>query len=460
MVRIRHRWSMTTWSHESVRALVDEGDPIDVITNRARDLVFRAAEQGWSGPPFDPLALAALLGVRVVPHEDVFDARLVGTPRGPRIEYNPNRPPGRRRYSVAHELGHLLFEDHADAVRNRQASHAGDGDEWQLELLCNIAAAEIVMPIGTFNELGGIPLTMTELLPLQAELQVSTEALLMRVTRLAETPAAAFAASRIEPTDENSPFRLDYVAPNTAWRPRSKPGGIVEPPTLMTACTAVGQTSEGEERWPRMAELLHVEAVGVPPFPGHRFPRVVGLLTPHDDAGLAGPRIHYIANDATRPRGDGPKVIAHIVNDVAASWHGGFSNSLRRQYPAAADDFTAWTSTRRSEQELGAVHFFDASDEITIASMVAQQGFGRSKHPRIRYAALREALGVVALHALDRGASVHMPLIGTGQAGGSWPVVEELVAEALVEAGVDVTVYETKAGAHRHESQTQLSLHD
>ena len=39
-------------------------------------------------------------------------------------------------------------------------------------------------------------------------------------------------------------------------------------------------------------------------------------------------------------------------------------------------------------------------------------------------------------------ASVHMPRIGTGQAGGSWSIIEDLVDNELCAHGVPVTVYD------------------
>ncbi|MFE3494555.1 hypothetical protein [Streptomyces sp. NPDC059175] len=44
--------------------------------------------------------------------------------------------------------------------------------------------------------------------------------------------------------------------------------------------------------------------------------------------------------------------------------------------------------------------------------------------------------------ALELGASVHMPRIGCGLAGGRWSRVEPLVVERLVARGVAVTVYD------------------
>ena len=49
-----------SWKHRSVQAL-NVDDPIAWVTERARQLVYRAIELGWSGPPFDPLELADLL---------------------------------------------------------------------------------------------------------------------------------------------------------------------------------------------------------------------------------------------------------------------------------------------------------------------------------------------------------------------------------------------------------------
>jgi hypothetical protein len=82
------------WTHPSVLGLAQPDDPVGYITQRARQLVFDAVEAGWSGPPFDPFALANHLSLPVIPREDILDARTVpvGADRL-QIEFNPNRPP-------------------------------------------------------------------------------------------------------------------------------------------------------------------------------------------------------------------------------------------------------------------------------------------------------------------------------------------------------------------------------
>jgi hypothetical protein len=42
------------WTHESVRLLAGDSDPVSVVTHKAREVVMRALDQGWSGPPSIP----------------------------------------------------------------------------------------------------------------------------------------------------------------------------------------------------------------------------------------------------------------------------------------------------------------------------------------------------------------------------------------------------------------------
>ena len=100
----------------------------------------------------------------------------------------------------------------------------------------------------------------------------------------------------------------------------------------------------------------------------------------------------------------------------------------------------AWNDGRRP---LGAVHMHQAAPDVWVASLVAQAGYGPSPtgQPRLRLHALRQALETLAGHAADRGAGVHMPLIGTGQGGTPWPKVRDLILEELAGRHLPVTVY-------------------
>jgi O-acetyl-ADP-ribose deacetylase (regulator of RNase III) len=446
---------MTKWTHPSVRALAGQADPVQAITERARTIVADALDRGWEGPPFNPLRLADLLGIRVVARDDVRDARTVPVSEGVlQIEYNPTRPRGRMRYSLAHELGHSLFPDCFEEVRYREYHAASSADAWQLEALCNIAAAEFLMPFGTVAGLIDESVGLEKLLDAQRRFDVSTEALLLRVVRLRPDSCAMFCASPAKESHGAS-YHVDYAVGSIAWANGIHSGTKIPRASVVNECTGIGFTAHGEETWGRRRWI--VESVGIPPYPGSLQPRIVGLLRP-PDAGPADPLLHFVRGDATDPRGTGPKVLAHVVTDSALIWGGGgFAAAVRRTWPAAQNAFREWSADDR-KLSLGTVHLATVRDDLTIASMVAQHGYGPSRRPRLRYAALRQALAEVGELARRLGASVHMPRIGCGEAGGWWDAVEELVRASLTSRGVPVIVYDLPGTVAPGASQFGLRL--
>lgn len=428
------------WTHPSVRMLqqqTGEGDPVAEVEARARDLVLSAMEHGWSGPPFDPFELADHLQIELVARQDLDDARLVTSNGGPRIEFNLARRPARVRFSIAHEIGHFLFPDYGDRVRYRDASERRD-DDWQLEILCNIAAAEFLMPIGAFPISEADDLSLAHLLDQRVRFGVSTEALLRRVVKLTDRPSCLFAAARLPDADG---FRLDYIVPSRTWAPSLDAGHqVASASSVLARCTAVGFSDEATEEWGE--EQLHVQAVGVPPYPGDRFPRLVGLLEPTGGVEARDSGLRYVRGDAAQPRTDGPGIIAHVVNDRARRWGGrGFALSLMDRFPEAREDYAAWAASGALRR--GAVHLADAGEGLWIASLVAQAGYGEgaTDRPRLRLGALREALETLAGLASKRAADVHMPTIGAGQAGGPWPQIRDLILEELADRHIATTVY-------------------
>ena len=451
---------MTFWTNESVLALAGTKDPEEVVVAKAQQIALKAMSEGWNGPPYDPFDLAGRLGISVIARDDLYDARIRPDDESLIIEYNPSRPRGRVRYNVAHELAHTLFPDVSEKVRHRMLHDDANGDEWQLEMLCNIAAAELLMPAGTFAELTREGLDIERLMRLRREYDISTEALLLRVAKLSEHPTTVFAASRLDPHKLDSPLRIDYSRGSRAWRAKLKRGWKIPKSSATYACTAVAYTARGDERWAEAGEL-HVEAVGISPYPGHRLPRVAGLLRPSADVRVApDPEIAFVTGDATQPHGDGPRLIAHVVNDKTPNWGGAFARALREEYPVAQTQFLEWVSTDRNRLRLGAVHLAEVDTDLAVATMVAQRGYGPSARGRLRYDALRSALISVAEEARRRDASVHMPRIGAGMAGGDWSVIAELIEIELVARGVATTVYSLRGSnwAETHPRQQALSF--
>jgi hypothetical protein len=422
-----------------VLALAGDADPVDVVTERARELVLEAMEAGWVGPPFNPFELAQLRQIQVVAREELQDARLVAPPENePRIEYNPTRPRGRLRFSIAHELAHTFFPDFRKSARYRSGLKSKT-DDWQLELLCDIAAAELLMPIGSFGELADEPLQIERLMELRRMYDVSTEALLLRIIKLTPEAAGIFAASRVDGNDLSSDLRIDYIIPSGAgWRPPLHRGELVSAATALGECTAVGYTAKGRETF---RETVVVECAGIPPYPGQVIPRVIGLILPltseRPESGFV-----ELYGDAREPRGDPPHLLVHLVNDRTPNWNGAFANSLKERFPQAQRDFRDWVAEERRRLRLGNVRFVEIEPGLTIATMVAQHGYGPSTGvPRVRYSALRTCLTAVAEQATATGSSVHMPRIGTGGGGGDWRVIRELINNELVQRGLAVTVY-------------------
>jgi Zn-dependent peptidase ImmA (M78 family)/O-acetyl-ADP-ribose deacetylase (regulator of RNase III) len=440
------------WTNPSVRALAADADPVVRIIDEAKNLVFRALEDGWKGPPFDPFWLASYRGLSVVPRGDIPDARLVASSKEHTIiEYNPNHSRTRVRFSLAHEIGHTLFPDYPETTRNRLQLVQERSDEWQLELLCNLAAAEILMPSGPImSELEG-EISIDKLMSLSRRFEVSPEAFLIRTVRTTSQPISIFAAAR-SGDESNAVYRLDYCIAANSSSIKIPTGLLIPVNSVLKDCTAIGFTAKGAEVW-NGSEMM-VDCVGIPPYPRRTFPRVVGLLREENQITAEPLTISYLKGDVTEPRGTGNRIVAHIVNDKSSSWGAGAASAIGKRWPAVQSDFRNWSIARREEFELGVIHQFEISDDLWIISMVAQHGYGQSSKPRIRYSALRNCLLQLSNIASEYHASVHMPRIGTGFAGGNWDVIEDIISETLLSRGVKVTVYDLPS--NKEKSQTFL----
>jgi len=192
---VENRTIRRQWTNTSVLDFAGDRDPIQVVTEKARSLILKACEEGLPGPPVDPFDLARFLNINIVPNSNILDARTVPSVGNKFvIEFNPDRPQSRTRYSIAHEISHTFFKDCAREVRNRWRHRDLKGDEWQLEMVCNIGAAEILMPIGSFRSLEDESPSIDHLLQLRSEHNVSTEALLLRFVKLTDHKCIVFCA--------------------------------------------------------------------------------------------------------------------------------------------------------------------------------------------------------------------------------------------------------------------------
>jgi len=153
--------------------------------------------------------------------------------------------------------------------------------------------------------------------------------------------------------------------------------------------------------------------------------------------------LRIIQGDATSPQAKGPKVIAHISNDVGG-WGKGFVLAISRRWPEPERAYRQWHRDRAGNDfGLGAIQIVRVQPDLWVANMVGQHGLKPgSAGPPVRYEAIAECLAKLTVEAKRLEASVHMPRIGCGLAGGRWARIGPLVEATLVAADVPTTVYD------------------
>jgi O-acetyl-ADP-ribose deacetylase (regulator of RNase III) len=153
--------------------------------------------------------------------------------------------------------------------------------------------------------------------------------------------------------------------------------------------------------------------------------------------------LRILKGDATSPQAKGPKIIAHVCNDLGG-WGKGFVVAISKRWPEPERAYRDWHRERAGNDfGLGATQLVQVRQDTWVANMVAQRGMRTgSKGPPIRYDAVARCLSTVADHALRLDASVHLPRIGTGIAGGSWTRIEPIITETLLTRDVPTTVYD------------------
>ena len=152
--------------------------------------------------------------------------------------------------------------------------------------------------------------------------------------------------------------------------------------------------------------------------------------------------IEVVRGDATAPSGEAPRIIVHICNDIGG-WGAGFVLALSRRWKQPEAAYRAWYATKDPPFALGEVQLVEVEPGLYVANMIGQEGIrARDGVPPIRYDAVERCLGKVAEMAAERGASVHMPRIGCGLAGGEWSEIEARIERTLVAASIPTTVYD------------------
>ena len=167
-------------------------------------------------------------------------------------------------------------------------------------------------------------------------------------------------------------------------------------------------------------------------------------------------KLTYIKGDATKPVGDGKKLILHICNDENA-WASGFVLALNKAFGTGegspVERYHSWFHNQvlldiTGRFKLGQVQFVNVGDNTVVVNMIAQSTPGGYKgFPPIRYQSLEECLLRIRdriIKAMKRGGkfSLHGPKFGSGLAGGDWFKIEEIILRVFKDVDVDFTIYD------------------
>jgi hypothetical protein len=285
---------------------VGTSDPREAVRRKARALITLFCEQfGEPTIPIDVYVLASMLGIHRSEESPIYSPDAELTPDGSGgvvMRVNSDRPETRQRFSVGHEISHTFFPGYELKVQCRPDPLLRDRDAPgdYLETLCDIGAAELLLPIPWFTNEAAEVRTAQALVSLATRYKASREAALRR---FAETHAASvatlFLSWKLKPTEISSlgseqknlfgidpreeawaarQLRLDYAIPSERFAetgfflPKDKSLDLEGP--LQQA--ANGTCAEGEADLDLGAARGRYRVMGVP------------LYTPSDERGPNG----------------------------------------------------------------------------------------------------------------------------------------------------------------------------
>jgi O-acetyl-ADP-ribose deacetylase (regulator of RNase III) len=152
--------------------------------------------------------------------------------------------------------------------------------------------------------------------------------------------------------------------------------------------------------------------------------------------------INYIKGDATNPADNGNKIIVHICNDIGG-WGKGFVMAISKRWKEPEIKYREWFKTQ-DNFKLGQVQFVEVEANLWVANLIGQHKINKDEYGNvpIRYDAVLSGLEQITQFAIDKNATIHMPRIGCGLAGGTWDRIEPLVVSTFITKNIPVTVYD------------------
>lgn len=96
--------------------------------------------------PVDPVAISKALGAQIISDANLgaISGQYQFTEHGPVIRFNPNEPPVRQRFTIAHECGHYVLS-HGNEFRDPSKNFSSSNFDLK-EVAANRFAAALLMP--------------------------------------------------------------------------------------------------------------------------------------------------------------------------------------------------------------------------------------------------------------------------------------------------------------------------
>jgi hypothetical protein len=126
-------------------------DPVAAILWHAKRLI---TESGIVEPPFRPASFAHLRRVKKIVYKSMkVEGCLIPCDGDFVIELRKDRPYERTNFTCAHELGHTFFYESVPSIKYRTVTSSQPHHDPEEERLCNVAAAELLMPSNVFTKI-------------------------------------------------------------------------------------------------------------------------------------------------------------------------------------------------------------------------------------------------------------------------------------------------------------------
>jgi O-acetyl-ADP-ribose deacetylase (regulator of RNase III) len=170
--------------------------------------------------------------------------------------------------------------------------------------------------------------------------------------------------------------------------------------------------------------------------------------------------IEYVTGDALEPRdvkGCERKLIVHCCNTQGVMG-AGIALAIARKWPIVKDEYVLWHMQTKfpggsswvssaSDLPLGAIQIVAVHRKLRVVNLIGQTLGYSDEKPPIRYEAIEKGFRTLRkfitldYEGCSAKYSVHMPMMGSGLAGGKWSEVELLVEKELCDYDIPVTVY-------------------